>query len=57
MTQKAQALVVPDGRSTKSSIVAKLKLADLELTLYSSADTSLMQELIGIVRNANNESI
>ncbi|MHB9649483.1 hypothetical protein ACX9VS_08720 [Weissella paramesenteroides] len=57
MTQKAQALVVPDGRSTKSSIVAKLKLADLELTLYSGADTSLMQELIGIVRNANNESI
>lgn len=35
MTQKAQALIVPDGRSTKSSIVAKLKLADLELTLYS----------------------
>lgn len=57
MTQKAQTLVVPDGRSTKSSIVAKLKLADLELTLYSGANASLMQELIGIVRNANNESI
>lgn len=42
MTQKTQALVVPDSRTTKSSIVAKLKLADVELTLYSGADASLM---------------
>lgn len=42
MTQKTQVLIIADGRSTKSSIVAKLKLAVLELTLYSVADASRM---------------
>lgn len=42
MIQKAQALVVPDGRSTKSSTVAKLQLANPELNLYSGSNASLL---------------